>query len=121
MNVRFEYLYRATHGHNYWGEVVFANPNNIALGGIIAAAQDALVARCYFLPSALGLPCLRPACAAGQGGAGDSCWHEAHSFTGSHEQATDHGRRTIEVFIASLERSCRLARPATRVHGGYTG
>ena len=50
MNVRFEYLYRTTHGNNYWGEVVFANPNNIALGGIIAAAQDALVARCYFLP-----------------------------------------------------------------------
>ncbi len=112
MNVRFEYLYQDIDGHQYWGDVVFANPHNIAIGGIIAAAQDALITGCYFLPATLGLPCLRPASAPTRQGERDHYWHEAHSFTGSHEHATDRRHRNIEAFIACLERSCRLARPA---------
>lgn len=105
MNVRFEYLYRNAAGHKYWGAVVFANPNNMAIGGIIAAAQDALVEGCYFLPSALALPNLHPACGAGEAG---HYWHEAHSFTPSHEHPSDPGHRNIEAFITGLERGCRL-------------
>ena len=112
MNVRFEYLYRDVDGHKYWGQVVFANPNNIALGAIIAAAQDALVAGCYFLPAALGLPSQHPPSVMSEQGSGDDCWHEAHSFTASHELPSDARHRTIEAFIFCLQRSCSPARPA---------
>ncbi len=112
MNVRFEYLYRDIEGHKYWGGVVFANPNNIALGGIIAAAQDALRAGCYFLPSALGLPSQHPPSVTPEHGDGNDCWHEAHSFTGSHELPSDARSRTIEAFIACMQRSSRPAHRA---------
>ena len=108
MNIRFEYLYRDATHHKYWGDVVFANPNNIAIGGVIAAAQDALIEGCYFLPDALGLPRLNATAYAGEQ---NHNWHEAHSFTHSHEHPSDPGRRSIEAFIACLERSCRRVRP----------
>ncbi len=109
MNIRFEYLYRDPSHQKYWGDVVFANPNNIAIGGVIAAAQDALVEGCYFLPGALGLPRLN---ATGYTGERNHIWHEAHSFSHSHEHPSDPGRRSIEAFIACLERSCRGVRPS---------
>ena len=83
MNVAFEYLYRDAGNSKNWGEVVFSNPNDIAIGAIIAEAQDALIDGCYFIAEQARVPVLHfgdydPEL--------DHGWHEAYCFTSGGQQ-----------------------------------
>ncbi|MGZ8190001.1 MAG: hypothetical protein ACXWTS_02080 [Methylococcaceae bacterium] len=56
MNVRFEYLYRDAGNFKNWGEIIFANPNNIEIDFITKKAEDALIERLYFVASKADIP-----------------------------------------------------------------
>ena len=110
MNVCFEYLYRDAGNYKNWGDVIFSNPKDLAIAGIMAEVQGALFEGCYFLAKQTRVPDLHfdkydPDL--------DHGWHEAYSFTSTSRQATDPDGRTIEEFIDCLKSN----RPGSCCHG----
>ena len=99
MNVCFEYLYRDAGNYKNWGDVIFSNPKELAVAGIMAEAQIALFEGCYFLANKTRVPDLHfdkydPDLDHGR--------HEAYSFTSTAKQPTDSEGRTIEEFVECL-------------------
>ena len=102
MNICFEYLYRDAGNFKTWGKVIFSNPNELAIGGVITAAQDALIDGCHFNALQARLPDLQPR----DGGKPiEHGWHEAFCFSNTHEPACDRHHRSIEAFVDCLHRN----------------
>lgn len=112
MNVKFEYLYRDAGNFKSWGEVVFANPNGLAIDVIGSMAEKALIDETFFPDilhfdaSKAGVPDRRfdkyiPDL--------DHDWHEVSAFMLTDDPPNDPQRRKVEEFIESLQQaSCAL-------------
>jgi hypothetical protein len=102
MNICFEYLYRDAGNFKNWSKVVFANPNELDIGGVITAAQDALIDGCYFNAGQVQLPDLQ---LHHDDQRIEHGWHEAFCFSNTHEPACDRHNRTIEAFVDCLHKN----------------
>ncbi|MBI3283544.1 MAG: hypothetical protein HYZ65_01650 [Burkholderiales bacterium] len=56
MNIRFSYLYCDAGNFKNFGEVVFANPNNLPLEELSAKVKQALLDGMFFDAYAVGVP-----------------------------------------------------------------
>jgi len=101
-NVRFNYLYRDAANYKAFGEVVFANPDNLA----IKSADRRLCARFdsgeFFIASQLGIP---EVFLWKQGefplDVADHCFHEFSGLEETDDPATD--SRTLAEFVRAVE------------------
>lgn len=104
MNTRVEYLYRDGSNYKQWGVVVFRGECDASLAGRLFAALDRGE---FFIAHQLRLPELffadRPLYA------DDHCWHEMGEVTPASAAADDLHARTIEEFVAEVERACTNA------------
>jgi hypothetical protein len=100
MNTRFHYLYRDGSNYKQWGAVVFREECDASLAGRLFAALDREE---FFIAAQVRLPELffadRPLYA------DDHCWHELGEVTTVSESADDPLGRTIEEFVAEVERA----------------
>ena len=106
MNVKFEYIYRDAGNFKNWGEVVFANPNGIAVDDVVSLTEKALIDKTFFSDilffnaSKAGVPDLRfdkhiPDL--------DHDWHTVSALLPTDELPSD--PRNIEEFIESLRQT----------------
>lgn len=100
MNIRFEYIYRDAGNFKNWGEVVFANPNNLKPDVIDSIVENLLIEKLYFVADKVRVPDLHfeehnPQL--------DHDWHEMQSFSLTEEAPNDLLSRDIEGFIESLK------------------
>jgi hypothetical protein len=99
MNTRVEYLYRDGSNYKQWGAVVFRAECN---GSLLRRLLAALDREEFFIAHQVRLPELffadRPLYA------DDHCWHEMAEVTSTSAAADDLLERTIEEFVAELER-----------------
>lgn len=107
MNIRFEYLYRDFGNFKHWGEVIFANPNNIDAGFASSMAEQVLIERIYFVASKADIPDLNFSEYIKEI---DHGWHEFHLFNFTDDSPNDPLGRNIEEFIASLRRASKISR-----------
>jgi hypothetical protein len=100
MNTRVEYLYRDGSNYKQWGAVVFRGDCDESLAGMLFAALDRGE---FFIADQVRLPELffadRPLYA------DDHCWHEMGEVTTTSEAADDLLGRTIDEFVAEVERA----------------
>jgi hypothetical protein len=100
MNTRVEYLYRDGSNYKESGTVVFRGEWDASLGPRLFAALDREE---FFVAHQVRLPELffadRPLYA------DDHCWHEMGEATTTSAAADDLLGRTIEEFVAELERA----------------
>ena len=99
MNIKLEYLYRDAGNFKNYGEVIFSNPNNIALDIIASMVEKVLIDNMYFVASKVGLPDLRFAEYIPHL---DHDWHEVDALQPTNDLPNDPGHRNIEEFIESL-------------------
>lgn len=100
MNIRFEYLYRDAGNFKNWGEVVFANPNNLQPNALNLLAERLLIERLYFVAEKAGVPTLYfesyfPNL--------DHVWHEFNGFSVTKAEPNNSLGIDIETFIKSLK------------------
>ncbi len=99
MNTRIEYLYRDGSNYKQWGWVVFRGTCDAALHRrLLSALDDDL-----FIANQVRIPELffndRPLYN------DDHCWHEMGELATTADSADDRFDRTIEDFIAEVERA----------------
>ena len=100
MNTRVEYLYRDGSNYKQWGAVVFRDVSDERLIGRLFGAVDCgefLLAHQVRLPELFFTD--RPLYA------DDHCWHELAEVTTTSEVANDTFNRTIDEFVAEVERA----------------
>jgi len=100
MNTRVEYLYRDGSNYKQWGAVVFRGECDGSLARRLFAALDRgefLIADQVRLPELFFTD--RPLYA------DDHCWHEMGEVTATSAVADDLHARTIEQFVAEMERA----------------
>jgi hypothetical protein len=100
MNICFEYLYRDAGNFKNWGEVVFANPNNLIPDELSSLVENLLIEQLYFVAEKASVPTLYfesyfPHL--------DHGWHELNRFSATEEAANDPLGRDIGAFIKSLK------------------
>ena len=100
MNTRVEYLYRDGSNCKQWGPVVFRGEYNESLVRRLFAALDREE---FFIAHQVRLPELF--FADRELYADDHCWHEVAEVTTTSEAADDLLGRTIEEFVAEVERA----------------
>jgi hypothetical protein len=100
MNTRVEYLYRDGSNYKQWAAVVFRGECDASLVRRLFAALDREE---FFIAHQVRLPELffadRPLYA------DDHCWHEMGEVTATSATPDDLIGRTIEEFVAELERA----------------
>ncbi len=99
MNIKFEYLYRDYGNYKKWGEVIFQNPNSMAIDELISATEEVLIDRLYFEASKANLHDLYFEDHIEKL---DHTWHEFHSYQVTDEAPTDPHNRRINEFLDSL-------------------
>jgi hypothetical protein len=100
MNTRVEYLYRDGSNYKQWGVVVFRGECDRSL---VRRLFEALDREEFFIADQVRLPELffadRPLYA------DDHCWHEMGEVTTTSAAPNDPLARTIEEFVAEMERA----------------
>ncbi|MCH8313390.1 MAG: hypothetical protein IID17_10435 [Nitrospinae bacterium] len=99
MNIRFEYLYRDYGNFKNWGEIVFSNPNDIAVDVVEAMTEKVLIDQTNFVATKANVPDLHFAEYNEQL---DHGWHEFYKCQTTDEAPNDQHNRNIEEFIESL-------------------
>lgn len=102
MNIRFEYLYRDAGNFKQWGEVVFANPEQVAATLVAASAASGLLESLYFIADEALVPDLHFDKHIAKL---DHDWHEVHGFFETDEPISDPLNRSIGQFVESLGRA----------------
>lgn len=103
MNTRFEYLYRDGSNYKQWGAVVFRGICDSTLRSRLATALDSgelLIAQQVRLPELFFTD--------RELYADDHCWHELADVTMTSDDPNDLFNRTIEEFVAEVERASRV-------------
>lgn len=100
MNICFEYLYRDAGNFKNWGEVVFANPNNLKPDELNSLVENLLIDHLYFVTEKADVPSLYFDKHVSYL---DHDWHEFSRFSVTEEIASDSLGRDIDVFIESLK------------------
>lgn len=100
MNSVFGYLYRDGSNYKAWGEVVFAGaPSDELRTRIVEALSD----HEFFIAEQIRVPeCFFDSWPRYED---DHCWHEFNSLEADDRQPDDEFGRTIEQFVADIERA----------------
>lgn len=102
-SIRFNYLYRDGANFNNWGDVIFANPEELPLKLIESKLLNAFLPDKQFVASQIQIPDVfiffkeKPT-------AYDHCLHEFDSIEVCDEDPTDTFSRSINEFLQAVER-----------------
>ena len=99
MNIQFEYLYRDSGNYKNWGQLVFANPQNISVESLKRKAAKFLIEQLYFVAEKARIPDLH---FDEFDTAVDHAWHEYYSFEPTNTLPTDALDRSIDQFLVDL-------------------
>jgi len=105
MNISLNYLYRDAGNFKNWGEVVFANKNNIELKLLEQKVRKILIDGEFFIAEVAGLKKLNFSEYIKEL---DHDWHEFHSFEDTKENINDQNNRDIVDFIVNLQDATEL-------------
>jgi len=94
-NLKFEYLYRSTGNYKEFGELIFANPNNLNSEKATSILKSKLIDEEYFYPSRVGIPKLNRC-----DFQFDTEWYEFIKFSDTDEDAS--ANVDIENFISTF-------------------
>jgi hypothetical protein len=100
-NVKFNYLYRDGANYKSWGEVVFANPENLALDEIEKTLINAFLSGELFIASQISIP-EKFLFLDGKFIKDDHCYHEFDNVEGCEESPTDSLGRSITAFLSEV-------------------
>jgi hypothetical protein len=105
-NIKFSYLYRDAGNYKKWADVVFSNPDGLAPEAVIKVLKDAFLQDGLFIARQIRIP---EAFLFDQGDAtsDDHCFHELGSVEASLEVPSDSYSRSIDQFIAEVEREAK--------------
>ncbi|MBI5352084.1 MAG: hypothetical protein HZB50_05555 [Chloroflexi bacterium] len=106
-NIKFNYLYRDGGNFKSWGEVVFANPQQLTLGEIDAKLIDAFLPDKLFIANQISIP-EKFSFANGICTKYDHCYHEYDSTEISQENPTDTSERSITDFLKAVRSASKL-------------
>ena len=99
MSIQFLYIYRDAGNFKNFGEIIFDNPNNVALDELSARLTLTLLDEMFFDAFAVGIPTLF---FDEYDEELDHDWHEFSALAQTAVSNTDHRGRTIENFIVEL-------------------
>ena len=97
-NVKFNYLYRDGANYKSWGEVVFANPNQLTLREIETRLIESFLSDQLFIAHQISIP-EKFLFANGEFTKFDHCYHEFDSVEICEENPTDSLGRSINDFL----------------------
>ena len=100
MNTRFVYCYRDASNYKKWSEVIFAGR---ASDGVMTRLAAALHDGEWFIAGQVRLP--EVFLSEFPINDDDHCWHEFHSLSETEDEADDAHARTIDHFVAEVERA----------------
>ena len=101
-SVKFNYLYRDGANYKSWGEVIFANPENLALDEIDKMLVDAFLPDKLFIASQISIP-EKFLFLDGKFIKDDHCYHEFDSVEVCEESPTDSLGRSITTFLHEVK------------------
>ena len=101
-NIRFVYLYRDGANYKSWGEVVFANPDQLTLDEIEDRLSDAFLPDKLFIASQISIP-EKFLFLSGKFTNYDHCYHEFNNLEFCQEYPTDHLNRSITDFLKDVD------------------
>lgn len=101
-NIRFNYLYRDGSNYKSWGEVIFLNPEDLAINDIEAKLLTAFLPDKQFIASLIAIP-EKFLFANGQFTKYDHCYHEFDCVEICQENPTDNLERSITDFLKNVE------------------
>jgi hypothetical protein len=105
-NIKLIYLYRDAGNYKKWAEVVFSNPDRLALEAVTKALSDAFLTDGLFIAHQIRLP---EAFLFNEGDAtsDDQCFHEFAIAEITLEVPNDSHSRSISQFITEVERQAK--------------
>jgi len=103
-NVKFNYLYRDGSNFKRWSDIVFSNPNDLPVQAVAKALEDAVTKDYLFIAHQVRVPEVF-LYGEGDANADDNCYHEIYEVTGSSEIPNDRHGRSIDQFIAEVQRA----------------
>ena len=114
-NIKLIYLYRDAGNYKQWAEVVFSNPDMLALEAVTKTLTDAFLPDGLFIAHQVRLP---EAFLFNEGDAtsDDHCFHEFAIAEITLEVPNDSHSRTISQFIAEVEREAKCGWKAFDPH-----
>lgn len=98
-NVKFNYLYRDASNYKSWGEVIFANPDNLPLNEIEKRLKQAFDQEIFFVADQISIDELFFEEITDD----DHCYHEFYSIEFTEKDAPDPLNRTIAIFTEQVE------------------
>jgi hypothetical protein len=101
-NIKFNYLYRDGSNHKSWGEVVFANPENLTLDEVDKKLVDAFLPDQLFVANQISIP-EKFLFLDGKFSKYDHCYHEFDCVEICEESPTDYLGRSVTVFLREVE------------------
>jgi len=101
-NIKFNYLYRDGANYKSWGDVVFSNPDQMALHEIESRLIDAFLPDMLFVSHQISIP-EKFLFANGKITKFDHCYHEFDSVEICTENPTDNLNRSITDFLKTVE------------------
>jgi hypothetical protein len=101
-NIKFNYLYRDGSNYKSWGEVVFANPEDLAVDEINKRLVDVFLPDKLFVASRVWIP-EKFLFLDGNFTTYDHCYHEFDCVEVCEESSTDSLGRTISDFSHDVE------------------
>jgi hypothetical protein len=101
-NIKFTYLYRDGSNCKSWGEVVFANPENLATDGVNKRLVEAFLPDKLFIASQVSIP-EKFLFLDGKFTKYDHCYHEFDCVEFCSELSTDSLGRSITDFLQETE------------------
>jgi hypothetical protein len=105
-NIRFNYLYRDGSNYKSWGEVIFSNPENLAINEIETKLLDAFLPDKQFIADQVSIP-EKFLFASGEFTSDDHCYHEFDYVEICKEDSTDPLGRSITDFLRDVESASR--------------
>ena len=98
-NIKFNYLYRDAGNYKSWGEIIFANSDNMLINEIEKRLKKAFDQEIYFIADQINVGSLFYEEIMDD----DHCYHEYYSIEFSEKETSDPLNRTIKIFIEQIE------------------
>ena len=102
-NIKFKYLYRDGSNFKRWSDVVFPNPHDLPLEVAAKSLGNAFDKDGLFVAHQIRIPEVF-LYDEGHANADDHCFHEFYEVVGSSEIPSDLYGRSIDQFIAEVQR-----------------
>jgi hypothetical protein len=105
-NIKFSYVYRDGANYKSWGNVIFANPDKLALDQIESRLVNAFLPDKLFIAHQISVP-EKFLFLNMEFTKFDHCYHEFHIIEISEEKPTDSLNRSITDFLKDVELTSR--------------